>query len=101
MERFENGGGSGIASAEFAGEIEGVGNSAAGEVKREGKELEDVRFAGYGRLGGVSVEILLASWSDAIPSFVRAGRMTMVFFPRRCITIRSCLRGHGMPCPYG
>ena len=32
MERVEDGGGGGIASAKFAGEVEGVGDSEAGEV---------------------------------------------------------------------
>lgn len=38
MECVEDGGGSRIASAEFAGEVEGVGNSEAGEVRAEKQE---------------------------------------------------------------
>ena len=38
MERVEDGGGGGAASAEFAGEVEGVGDSEAGEVRAEKQE---------------------------------------------------------------
>ena len=42
MECFEDGGGSGIASAEFAGEAEGVGDSEAGKMRREVDEIKEV-----------------------------------------------------------
>jgi hypothetical protein len=41
VECFEDGGGGGIASAKFAGEVEGVGDSEAGKMRRELEEVED------------------------------------------------------------
>jgi hypothetical protein len=55
VECVEDGGGGGVASAEFAGEVEGVGDSQAGEVMdevanvEEKKEKEPAGRRRYGR----------------------------------------------------
>jgi len=42
VECFEDGGGGGIASAKFAGEVEGVGDSEAEKMRRELEEVEEI-----------------------------------------------------------
>ena len=52
MECFEDGGGRGIASAKFAGEVEGVGDSEAGKMRREVEEVEEIKEVEEGKAEG-------------------------------------------------